>query len=279
MGTIRFELRKEKKDKEGHAPVRVIYQVQGQRKYHSTGIKIHPDYWDEKSQQAKYVKKGLLLELDVKKINNELSDTKRAIEKLEDKHKANGTTYSPEIILNELKAKDKPVQKKDNSSKELYAFIDRYIKDHLEIRVKGSLSVYKSLKSHLEGYEKKVGKTVTFDKIDYAFFQGFRNYLIGLGTINNVTIAKQLSTLKTFLNYAVANDIEVNSRYHAYKVKREKIEDVIALTQEEFDILWNMDLSKRPAWEQVRDVFMFSCVTGYRYSDLKQLKWGYIYWL
>jgi hypothetical protein len=35
--TIRFELRSEKIDKDGKVPVRLIYQVKGQRKYYIQG--------------------------------------------------------------------------------------------------------------------------------------------------------------------------------------------------------------------------------------------------
>jgi integrase len=282
MGTIRFELRKEKKDKEDKAPIRIIYQIEGQRKYYSTGLKTFEANWDEKSQAAVYVKKGKLLELDVKKLNNSLSDLRRDIEKIELKLEANSITYTPEMVLDELKSKDAPVTKKDTSSKELFAFIDKYIQDHTFTRVAGSLSVYKSLKSHLQDYEKKAGKKITFDKIDYSFFQGFQNFLVSktkedknsnrVKALNNITIAKQLSTLKTFLNYAKAQGIEVSSKYQSFKVKRENDLEVIALTRAEFEAVYNMDLSKKQAWDQVRDVFIFSCATGLRYSDLKQLK-------
>jgi integrase len=282
MGTIRFELRKEKVDKDGKAPIRIIYQIKGDRKYYSTKEKTFETNWNEDAQLAMYVKKGNLLELDVKKINNKLNDLKREIEKIEERLEANGIIYNVEMVINELSATKQPVFKKDSSNKELFAFIDKYILDHQFTRVKGSLTVYKSLKSHLEGYEKTTGKQVTFDKIDYSFFQSFQNYLVSLTkkdkqgktvkTLNNITIAKQLSTLKTFLNYAKAQGIDVSIKYSSFKIKRESDLEVIALTKKEFETLYTLDLSKRPAWDQVRDVFIFSCATGLRYSDLYQLK-------
>jgi integrase len=295
MGTIRFELRKDKIDKDGKSPIRIIYQIKSDRKYYSTGEKVPESNWNEKDQEAVYFKidehgkkvKGELMDLDVKKINNALKDLKRDIEKIEERFEANGVVYDVEMIISELQGSKLPIVKKDASSKELFAFIDKYINDHELTRVKGSLSVYRSLKGHLQGYEQKTGKAVTFDKIDYSFFQGFQNYLVGLTkkekdqktgkektvrALNNITIAKQLSTLKTFLNYAKAQGIEVSNKYASFKIKRENDLEVIALTRKEFDALYNMDLSKRPAWDQVRDVFIFSCATGLRYSDLNQLR-------
>lgn len=280
MATIRFELRKDKTDKYGLAPIRLVYQVSGQRKYFSTGVKVLAENWYDEQQQIIYVKKGALTNSEVNEANNKLADLQRDIEKIERKFEANGVVYSPDMVFDEQAQKAKPTRR-DNSSKELYDFIDRYIADNELTRVPGSLSVYRSLKSHLQGYEGRTGKKITFDKIDYSFFQGFQNYLVGLTkkvdekvtkALNNVTIAKQLSTLKTFLNYAKAQGIDVSNKYESFKIKRETDLEVIALTRREFDLLYNADFSNRPAWEQARDVFVFSCVTGLRYSDVNQLR-------
>src|SRR5690606_2928399 len=47
---------------------------------------------------------------------------------------------------------------------------------------------------------------------------------------------------------------------------------VIALSEEEFLKVYRFDLSNNPRLDRVRDVFCFSCMVGYRYSDLAQLK-------
>ena len=57
MGTIRFELRTEKKDKEGKAPLRLIYQISGQRKYYNTGQKTYPETWHVSNQKVIYLDK------------------------------------------------------------------------------------------------------------------------------------------------------------------------------------------------------------------------------
>lgn len=163
----------------------------------------------------------------------------------------------------------------------MYDFIDRYIQEHELTRVKGSLVVYKSLKRHLKNYQTKTKVNFRFDKVDYNFMQSFQNFLIGweevhettgkVRTLNNITIAKQLSTLKTFLGYAKRQGIKVNGGYKDFTIKKEKLE-VIALTQAELELLFNFNLSLNKRLDQVRDVFCFSCVTGFRFSDLQQLR-------
>src|SRR5687767_418108 len=154
MSTIRFEIRKDQKNKEGNAPIRLIYQLQGQRKYISAGVKIKPENWDDVSQQIKYNRsKGELQLIEVKKLNGKLADLKRKIETIENRQEVNGIIYNTDMIIRELTKDKAPAIKHNTSSKELYAFIDRYIEDHKLVRVKGSLSVYKALKLHLQGYE------------------------------------------------------------------------------------------------------------------------------
>ena len=89
--------------------------------------------------------------------------------------------------------------------------------------------------------------------------------------LNNTTIAKQLSTVKTFLNYAKKQGVIVSDKYKDFKIKRDELE-VIALTNEEFETLFYYNLSKNRKLAQVRDIFCFACATGLRYSDLEQLK-------
>ncbi len=126
----------------------------------------------------------------------------------------------------------------------------------------------------------KIKNNITFDKIDYSFFQSFQNYLLNLTKtvdakalplLNNTTVAKQLSTIKTFLNYAKKQEVNISDKYKDFKIKRETLE-VIALTNEEFESLFYLDLSANKRLSQVRDVFCFACTTGLRYSDLNQLK-------
>jgi integrase len=93
--------------------------------------------------------------------------------------------------------------------------------------------------------------------------------------LNNTTIAKLLSTLKTFLGYAKRRGVIINPDYKDYRIVRQELE-VIALTQEELNRLFLCDLSNDRRLAKVRDVFCFSCFTGLRYSDLKQLRWEHI---
>jgi integrase len=290
MGTIRFVLRTDKPNKDGYSPIQLIYQLSGVRKYYKTGEKLRPENWNTENQQALYLDKKTAKKLlpqapynflpsnkEIEEINGNLQAIRKDLSDIENRFKLNKEVYSAEMVIDSLKENRTPLTKKKEQTNLVFDFIDQYIQDNKASREPASMCVYKSLKSHLQSFQIDKKKKVTFDNIDYAFFLEFQNYLINIKSkrtpngLGNVTIAKQLSTLKTFLNYARMQGIEVSDKYKDFKIKKESLE-VIALTNEEFETIYNFDLTGNKKLDQVRDVFCFSCATGFRYSDLSQLK-------
>ena len=100
----------------------------------------------------------------------------------------------------------------------------------------------------------------------------FQNYLIEhKASLNNITIAKQLSTLKTLLGYARKHGIEMNQSFRDFTIKRQKLE-VITLSEGEYRALKEVDLKGVSRHEKARDIFIFLCATSMRYSDYDQFK-------
>jgi site-specific recombinase XerD len=263
----------------------LIYQIRGQRKYYAVpDIKLLPANWDPRAQRAIFLDKrksallqaeidrSLLLNLsEVVEINERLEAVLNKVRDIEYDFSEKGKAISPQMVIDRLKGGRMLETKTEESNTVLFDFMDKYIDDHRATREPGSLSVYKALRNHLKAFQDARGTRVTFDSIDYAFFQAFQCFLIEKRGLNNTTVAKQLSTVKTFLNYAKVQGIEVSDRYKDFKIKKDSLE-VIALTSEEFETLYQMDLSVNKRLDQVRDIFCFACATGLRYSDLDQLK-------
>jgi len=129
---------------------------------------------------------------------------------------------------------------------------------------------------HLTGFNEIRKIQLNLSAIDIHYLRQFQSYLIDKTSLNNTTIAKQLSTLKTILNYAKSYGYTVSENYRDFKIKRDELE-VVALNQEELELIYNFDFSKSKKYESARDLFCFSCATGLRYSDIKQLKREHIY--
>lgn len=299
MGTIRFQQRTDKADKKGYAPIRIIYQVSGQRKYVPTTLKCIPANWDADKQQTVFIDKKaakklqpgtdyeiFLTDAQVKEINGKLKSYQTDIENVEKRFSLDKLVYTPQMIMDALAGIRQPEAKKDDPGKSITAFIKQFVEDSKATHKPGTLKVYTGLAAHLTAFQKHTGRKAIFEKIDIPFLRAFHSFLSesrsvvkadGLAEskpMNNITSAKQMSTLKTLLNYArTIYKIGVHPDYRDYKVARKDSDfEVITLTYDEFETLFNLDLTKNKKLAQVRDVFCFSCATGLRYSDLAQLK-------
>ncbi len=282
--TSRFELRRDASNKKGEHPVTLILRVASQRRKLGSGITVVPDLWDNDGQRVllinsklqkelskKYPEYDLPTNFDIKQFNITLDSLGNTIQSIAARYELDGIAYSADMLLEQYKILVQPTTKTEEPKNLIFDFIDHYISINEPSREKGSMGVYKALKRHLEAFQKHSKRKIKFSEIDYAFFQTFQNYLIKHRAINNVTIAKQLSTLKTFLGYARKSGIYVPDGYKDFTIKRQKLE-VIALTNNEFLSVYHKDLSNNKRLAQVRDVFCFSCATGLRYSDLEQLR-------
>jgi len=290
--TLRFELRLDTVNKKGEHPLILIIRIAGQRKKISTGITLFPELWEADSQQIlnltnkaknQLVKKygeNLPSKSQLIQVQDQVSALVSEVRSTEARFIFERIPYSADMISENIKELKNQATKKEDPSNIVYDFIDQYIKEHEHVREKGSLTVYKSLKKHLTNYQNHTRSKVRFDNIDYNFLQSFQNFLIGweevnektkrVSTLNNTTISKQLRTLKTFLSYAKKKGIKVNPGHKDFSIKEYQME-VIALTQGELDLILGLDLNSNKRLDQIRDVFCFSCVTGFRYSDLEQL--------
>lgn len=298
--TIRFELRPDKVDNKGLYPIRMIYQVHGQRKYFATSIKVLKENWNSDTQKAVFLSakaaKKLLPGYDVNRLptdsditdfNNELDELRQDVGKIEKRFELDQVSFSAEMVIAALNKIKKPLTKKEEPNLYVHDFIKRYAAGSATTHRAGTIKAYNGLAAHVEGYEKFIGEKVRLDKTDITFLKGFQTYLANLKktvnedgvekrvpAINNTTIAKQLSTLKTLFNQArVVYKLPVNNDYRDFKfTRKDSKHEVIVLTDEELQAVRDLDLSENKRLEKVRDVFVFSCATGLRFSDLAQLR-------
>ena len=309
--TLRFWLRTDKPNNDTSAAITLIYQVKGQRKYFwIPNVKLFENNWDAKEQKAIYIDKKVAKKLmpemsfdklptkqEVDEINDKLDQKRKEIRDIEKLYELKKITYTAKMVIDQLKETLTPVTKKEDPTIRIVDFIRQYVKESEGSHKFRTLQAYLGLATHLDDYEKKSGNAATFNEINIPFLRGFIAYLLKPRQItlpplkagkernprkvqgmNNITIAKQISTLKTLLRAArTIYKIEVNPDYQDYKVSRKDSSlEVVTLTNDEFLTLYNYDFSENKTWERVRDVFCFACATGLRYSDLAQLKQEHI---
>ncbi len=141
-----------------------------------------------------------------------------------------------------------------------------------------------TLKNHLTQYEAETDNVITFESIDEDFVESFIEFLATTRGMRNSTMAKTYKQLKWFLRWSVTKGYNTNTKFEGIKPKGCKAKSnsqegtfIVYLTDDELKAVREWDFSNDERLERVRDVFVFCCYTGLRYSDVEYLKRDNIY--
>lgn len=129
---------------------------------------------------------------------------------------------------------------------------------------------FAAVKNHLKNFRSEL----SFDFFDEEGLTEYVQYLREVREMRNSTIGKQLSFLKWFLRWSFKQGIHSNNAYDTFKPKlKDTQKKIIFLTWEELNKLREFKIPPtKQALERVRDVFLFQCFTGLRYSDVFNLR-------
>ena len=150
---------------------------------------------------------------------------------------------------------------------ELYKNFLEYMKErHKDSLCKeDAILPYLQLENRLLEFDKNLSLETLTRKKMIAFTQHLAK------TMYNDAINKRLTYLRCFAYWVENEGYTINREYWRYNPRlREAVKEVRFLTVEEVEILWNLELNTS-TMEVTRDMFLFQCYTGLRYSDLKTL--------
>ncbi|MFH6951424.1 phage integrase SAM-like domain-containing protein [Flavobacterium sp. FlaQc-51] len=87
--------------------------------------------------------------------------------------------------------------------------------------------------------------------------------------IKNNSVVKYMKMYKTACNYAIKMDLIIKNPFNIYD-GRLSVKDAVFLTQQELNTIENK-IFPTPRLEKVKDIFLFSCYTGYAPVDALEL--------
>lgn len=130
---------------------------------------------------------------------------------------------------------------------------------------------FQTLKNHIKAFDENISLlTLNDDKLQQ--FIGYFNK----NKYRNTTIVKHLSFFKWFLRWANIEGYYKGTSHETFRPKLKggdgNLKEIIYLTQREINSLISHEFNENQiALERVRDVFIFCCFTGLRYSDAYKL--------
>ncbi len=258
----RFYLAKSLIDKRGEAPIYINIHHKGHRLRYYTGERIDPGAWDSVNQRAK--KKA-----GASSLLNELLDVLAEEPKeIERSARISGIDCTVEYLKERLSYnRSKP--------RDFIGVLDKFIKEE-GMRKSWSSGAEKNwlfFRNNLARFEKKY--RLEFESINERFAQVFFSTMSKHGWADEV-IDNHIRMTIRFVKWARKKGFHTSTAYRDIdaitSVQKPEV-NVLSLTIDEIARVNQLSFSKKESrFEKARDVFLFSCLTGLLYSDLKNLR-------
>ncbi|MFP3765726.1 site-specific integrase [Prevotella intermedia] len=276
---IIFTLESRKKDGvliTENVPIRMRVNFASKRIEFTTGYRIDASKWDADKQR---VKNGCSnkLKQSASEINASLLEYYTEIQSIFKRFEVEDVMPTPEQIKKAFNALHKPVSEEPKPKKEalpceFFQVFDDFVEDcgRQNNWTDSTFEKFAAVKNHLTNFR----EGLTFEFFDERGLNDYISYLRDVKEMRNTTIGKQLSFLKWFLRWAFKKGVHQNNAYDSYKPKLKSTQKkIIFLTWDELNRLREFKIpSNKQALERVRDVFLFQCFTGLRYSDVFNLR-------
>ena len=276
---IIFTLESRKKDGvliTENVPIRMRVNFASKRIEFTTGYRIDATKWDADKQRVKNGCSNKLKQL-ASEINASLLEYYTEIQSIFKRFEVEDVMPTPEQIKEAFNALRKPVSEEPKPKKEalpcdFFQVFDDFVEDcgRQNNWTDSTFEKFAAVKNHLTNFR----DGLTFEFFDERGLNDYVIYLRDIKEMRNTTIGKQLSFLKWFLRWAYKKGVHQNNAYDSYKPKLKSTQKkIIFLTWDELNRLREFKIpSNKQALERVRDVFLFQCFTGLRYSDVFNLR-------
>ncbi|WP_315359675.1 site-specific integrase [Prevotella nigrescens] len=257
-----------------NVPIRMRVNFASKRIEFTTGYRIDAAKWDTDKQR---VRNGCTnkLKQSASEINASLLGYYTEVQEIFKKFEVEEIMSTPEQIKEAFNALHRPIEEvkpRKSTPNAFYKVFDEFVRDcgRQNDWTDSTYEKFAAVKNHLMNFR----DGLTFDFFDEKGLNDYVSYLRDVKEMRNSTIGKQLSFLKWFLRWAFKKGVHQNNAYDSYKPKLKSTQKkIIFLTWEELNKLREFEIpATKQALDRVRDVFLFQCFTGLRYSDVFNLR-------
>ena len=271
----------EKEVNHENLPLRMRVSYNNIRIEFVTGIRIDADKWDKANQRATGMNQAMQT---ASEINDHLDYLKAEIIKVFHKYELMEQMPTREQLKTDFNER---ISQKDGENRVLGDYVKQVTSSEKNIfwdtfkefiKVNGrqndwteaTYEKFHAMENHLKAFR----KVLTFDSFDDEGLLAYVEYLRLKKNMKNSTIGKQMSFLKWFLRWSYQRGYHENRDFETFKPKLKSTQKkVIFLTRDEITKLVDCKIpADESHLDRVRDVFLFCCYTGLRYSDVYNLR-------
>ncbi len=257
-----------------NVPIRMRVKFDGNRIEFTTGYRIDADKWDSTKQK---VKSGCSnrLKQTASQINTALARYDADIQTIFQHFEMTNLAPTPEQIKEAFNARtDVATGEKAPIQKQLsfWEIYDLFTKESGKMSdwTEATYEKFAAAKNHLRDFD----KNMTFESLAETRLNDYVLFLRNKKNLRNSTIGKQMGFFKWFLRWAHHKGYHKNTAFEVFRPKlKQARKTVVFLTEEELTQLKAFRIpDHKQHLDRVRDVFLFCCFTGIRYSDVYNLK-------
>ena len=258
-----------------NVPIRMRVIFAGKRIEFTTGYRIDLAKWDSTKER---VRNGSTNKLDqsASEINSDLLRYYTEMQEVFKEFEVQNTMPTPEQVKEAFNTRLNPIKeveiKPDIPVVDFKKAFNEFVKECGKQNnwTNSTYEKFSAVKNHLKSFK----SDLTFEYFDENGLNNYVDFLRTTKDMRNSTIGKQLGFLKWFLRWSFKKGYNSNSAYDAFKPKLKNTpKKVIFLTWDELTKLRKYQIpSQKQYLERVRDVFLFCCFTGLRYSDVFNLR-------
>ena len=267
MATIKFVLSKsqhQKKIKSNLSMLMLRYTHKKAVTYFYTQKNIEEKFWDDKNQQVKRSFSGS------DRLNIYLNKFKQKVENIVNDLLISGDEPTTNYVKSIYQSDKTEVEKKKQYN--FFEYAEIYLMNDKKISASTRKS-YRTVLNKLKEYEKYARVKLNWSSFDMDFYYDFFEFYTGIEGLTNNGFGKVIKNIKAIMNDATSNGYNTSFgfQHKNFKAIREDVNNIY-LNEEELKEIIDLDLSGQSNLEQVRDLFIFGCYTGMRYSDFSQVK-------
>ena len=254
----------------------------------NTGIAIPPRYWNKKlGRISDDLPRG---HGDPDTLNRELHRLVRIAEDMIGHAIGNGHAdpvgfvkgnFSPAFDVATLETPKPHLRAGEKKKADFFEEMGKYISSKEGNVTRGTIDMLKNLSRVLKSFEEARKRKISFAEIGHDFYEELVHYLTfehvhlkRRGTIRGMkvnTVGKNIKQLIIFLKNRRAKKIIPEIDLTGFKIMEEDV-DAIYLSPEEIDKINGLDLSQYPELDRHRNLFVFGCLTGLRFSDFSVIR-------
>ena len=235
------------------------------------GYRIDIDKWSLESQRCKNNTTHGKNKTPASVINRTIQKYEDAFLKIKNRSESEAIDLAPEEFRNLFNIEiGKEVSTKTKSSS-FFEIYDIFIFDEAQNNQWNKRTIQKMQTQKKVLYE--FDFEMRFEKFNEEYISSYQKFLEDKDHKNS-TISKELAALKWFLKWAKRKGYQTNSYFELFQPKLKNIpKKVIFLSQDELKRFREYVIPEnKKHLEKIRDVFLFQCFTGLRYSDVFNLR-------